>query len=140
MTVPGVNVICAASFLAAIGDIRRFSSSRQLVAYLGLDPKVRQSGSEPARSGRISKRGSASARWALVEAAWSVVRQPGPLHAFYQPIRSRRGHGIAVVAAARKLAVLFGLLLARDQDYAHQQPSPPPRSSGCSRSPPAPPR
>jgi transposase len=138
MTVPGVNVICAASFLAAIGDIRRFSSSRQLVAYLGLDPKVRQSGSEPARGGRISKRGSASARWALVEAAWSVVRQPGPLHAFYQPIRSRRGHGIAVAAAARKLAVLFGLLLARDQDYAHQQPSPPPRSSGCSRSPPAP--
>jgi len=44
LTVPGVNVICAASFLAAIGDIRRFRTSRQLVAYLGLDPKVRQSG------------------------------------------------------------------------------------------------
>jgi transposase len=73
--VPGVNVICAASFLAAIGDVRRFRSSRQLVAYLGLDPRVRQSGSEPARGGRISKRGSASA---LAEAAWSVVRQPGP--------------------------------------------------------------
>ena len=105
MTVPGVNVICAASFLAAIGDVRRFRSSRQLVAYLGLDPKVRQSGSEPARGGRISKRGSASARWALVEAAWSVVRQPGPLHAFYERVRARRGHGKAVVAAARKLAM-----------------------------------
>jgi transposase len=124
MTVPGVNVICAASFLAAIGDIRRFGSSRQLVAYLGLDPRVRQSGSEPARSGgRISKRGSASARWALVEAAWSVVGQPGPLHAFYQRIRSRRGHAKAVVASARKLAVLFWCLLARGEDYAHQQPS-----------------
>jgi transposase len=44
MSVPGVNVICAASFLAAIGDIRRFKTSRQLAAYLGLDPKVRQSG------------------------------------------------------------------------------------------------
>jgi transposase len=123
MTVPGVNVICAASFLAAIGDVRRFRSSRQLVAYLGLDPRVRQSGSEPARSGRISKRGSASARWALVEAAWSVVRQPGPLHAFYERIRARRGHGKAVVAAARKLAVLFWCLLTRGEDYAHQQPS-----------------
>jgi transposase len=61
LTVPGVNVICAAEFLAAIGDIRRFRSSRALVAYLGLDPRVRQSGSEPARGGRISKRGSASA-------------------------------------------------------------------------------
>jgi transposase len=47
LTVPGVNVICAAEFLAAIGDIRRFRSARQLVAYLGLDPRVRQSGSEP---------------------------------------------------------------------------------------------
>ena len=123
MTVPGVNVICAASFLAAIGDVRRFRSSRQLVAYLGLDPRVRQSGSEPARGGRISKRGSASARWALVEAAWSVVRQPGPLRAFYERIRARRGHGKAVVAAARKLASLFWCLLSRGEDYAHQQPS-----------------
>jgi len=123
MTVPGVNVICAASFLAAIDDVRRFRTSRQLVAYLGLDPKVRQSGSEPARGGRISKRGSASARWALVEAAWSVVRQPGPLHAFYERIRARRGHGKAVVASARKLAALFWCLLTRGEDYAHQQPS-----------------
>jgi transposase len=122
LTVPGVNVICAAEFLAAIGDIRRFRGSRQLVAYLGLDPRVRQSGSEPAR-GRISKRGSASARWALVEAAWSVVRQPVPLHAFYERIRARRGHGKAVVAAARKLASLFWCLLTRGEDYAHQQPS-----------------
>jgi transposase len=42
LTVPGVNVICAATFLAAIGDIRRFKTSRELVGYLGLDPKVRQ--------------------------------------------------------------------------------------------------
>jgi transposase len=123
MTVPGVNVICAATFLAAIGDIRRFRSARKLVAYLGLDPRVRQSGTEPARSGGISKRGSASARWVLVEAAWSVVHQPGPLHAFYQRIRARRGHGKAVVAVARKLTVLFWCLLTRGEDYAHQQPS-----------------
>src|SRR5450755_431509 len=81
MTVPGVNLICAATFIAAIGRADRFLTNRKLVAYLGLDPKVRQSGEAPARSGRISKRGSASARWALVEAAWSVVKQPGPLRA-----------------------------------------------------------
>ena len=123
MTVPGVNVICAATFLAAIGDIRRFRSARALVAYLGLDPRVRQSGTEPTRSGRISKRGSGSVRWALVEAATSVVRQPGPLRAFYQRLRARRGHGKAVVASARKLASLFWCLLSRGEDYAHQQPS-----------------
>ena len=123
MTVPGVNLVCAASFIAAVGDTRRFMTSRKLVAYLGLDPKVKQSGEAPARSGRISKRGSASARWALVEAAWTAVLQPGPLHAFYQRTKARRGHGKAIVATARKLAVLFWCMLTRSQDYAHQQPS-----------------
>ena len=47
MTVPGVNLICAASFIAAVGNPNRFMTSRKLVAYLGLDPKVRQSGEAP---------------------------------------------------------------------------------------------
>jgi len=123
MTVPGVNVIVAATFLAAVGDISRFPTARQLVGYIGLDPRVRQSGSAPATHGRISKQGSASARHALVEASWSVVRQPGPLHAFYQRIRARRGHQVAVVAAARKLACLFWCMLTRHEDYAYGQPS-----------------
>jgi transposase len=123
MTVPGVNLICAATFIAAVGEINRFMTSRKLVAYLGLDPKVRQSGEAPVRSGRISKRGSATARWALVEAAWQAARQPGPLHAFYERTRARRGHGKAAVATARKLAVLFWCMLTRGEDYAHQQPS-----------------
>lgn len=123
MTVPGVNVICAATFMAAIGEIGRFESPRKLVGYLGLDPRVTQSGSAPATHGRISKQGSVSARHALVEASWSVVRQPGPLHAFYARVRARRGHSVAIVAVARKLACLFWFLLARKEDYAYAQPS-----------------
>ena len=122
MTVPGVNVICAATFLAAIGEVGRFESSRKLVGYLGLDPRVSQSGTAPAAHGRISKQGSVSARHALVEASWSTVRQPGPIRAFYQRIRARRGHQVAIVAAARKLASLFWCLLAREEDYAYAQP------------------
>jgi transposase len=68
MSVPGVSVIVAASFMAAIGDISRFESPRKLVGYLGLDPRVRQSGVSPAAHGHISKRGSHRARHALVEA------------------------------------------------------------------------
>jgi transposase len=123
MTVPGVNVITAATFMAAIGDVSRFPSSRRLVGYLGLDPRVRQSGAGPAAHGRISRQGSAPARYALVEAAWSVVRQPGPLRAFYERIRSRRRHQVAIVATARKLACLFWCLLTREEDYAYAQPS-----------------
>src|SRR5690348_10620586 len=60
MTVPGVNLVCAASFIAAVGDPNRFLTSRKLVAYLGLDPRLKQSGEAPVRSGRIS---SAARRW-----------------------------------------------------------------------------
>jgi transposase len=123
MTVPGVNVIVAATFMAAVGDIRRFGDRRKLTAYLGLDPRVRQSGAAPANHGHISKQGSNSARHALVEACWSTVRQPAPITAFYQRIRARRGHSIAIVAAARKLACLFWCLLTRGEDYAYAQPS-----------------
>jgi transposase len=123
MSVPGVNVICAATFLAAIGAIPRFETPRKLVGYLGLDPKVRQSGTSPATHGRISKQGSGAVRHALVEASWSVVRQPGPIRAFYQRVRARRGHQVAITAAARKLACLFWCLLTREEDYAFAQPS-----------------
>ena len=123
MTVPGVNVIVAATFMAAVGDIRRFPDRRKLVAYLGLDPRVRQSGAGPANHGHISKQGSSSARHALVEACWSTVRQPGPIAAFYAARQGRRGHSIAIVASARKLACLFWCLLTRGEDYAFAQPS-----------------
>src|SRR5215204_4110541 len=123
MTVPRVNVIVAATFMAAVGDIRRFDDRRRLTAYLGLDPRVRQSGSTPANHGHISKQGSGSARHALVEACWSTVRQPGPIAAFYARIKAKRGHSIAIVASARKLACLFWCLLTRGEDYAFAQPS-----------------
>jgi transposase len=47
MTVPGVNLVCAASFMAAIGDHTRFITSSKMVAYLGLDPKVKQIRGDP---------------------------------------------------------------------------------------------
>jgi transposase len=123
MTVPGVNVIVAATFMAAVGDIARFPDRRKLTGYLGLDPRVRQSGTGPASHGHISKQGSASARHALVEASWSTVQQPGPIAGFYVRIKARRGHSIAIVACARKLACLFWCLLTRSEDYAFAQPS-----------------
>src|SRR5215212_1664352 len=123
MTVPKVNVIVAATFMAAVGDIRRFPDRRKLTAYLGLDPRVRQSGAAPAAHGHISKQGSNSARHALVEACWSTVRQPGPIAAFYARVKAKRGHSIAIVASARKLACLFWCLLTRGEDYAFAQPS-----------------
>jgi len=123
ITVPGVSLMTAATFIAAVGEIDRFPSPRKLVGYLGLDPKVRQSGSEPARHGRISKQGAAQARQMLTEAAFVAVSTAGPMRAFYERVRARRGSQIAIVAVARKLAVLFWHMLTRQEDYAFARPA-----------------
>ena len=123
MSIPGVNVQTAATFMAAIGDIGRFSSPRKLVSYLGLDPRVRQSGSTPARHGRISKAGASEPRHMLGEVAWKVMLTPGPLRAFFERIRARRGPQVAATATARKLVVLFWHMLSRGEDYAFARPA-----------------
>lgn len=123
MTIGGVNAVVAISVLAAIGEITRFSSPEKLVSYLGLNPRVRQSGERPAFHGRITKQGRAHARAMLVEAAWSVVSGPGPLRAFFLRIKAKRGNQVAAVATARKLAVLIWHLLSKGQDYAWSRPA-----------------
>ena len=123
MSVPGVNVNTAATFLASVGDIRRFSSPRKLVSYLGLDPRVHQSGGTPARHGRISKEGPSEARHMLGEVAWKVTLTAGPLRAFFERIRARRGSQVAATATARKLVVLFWHMLTSEEDYAFARPA-----------------
>jgi transposase len=123
MTIPGVDVVTAATMIAVIGDIARFPSARHLVGYVGLDARVRQSGSAAPRTGRISKEGAREARRVLVEAAWAAVQAPGPLRAFGQRIAARRGRQVAAVAVARKLCVLCWQLLSHEQDYAYLRPA-----------------
>jgi transposase len=89
MTVPGIDMVVAVGLLPAIGPIERFAGPDKLVAYLGLNPSVHQSGDGRPRYGRITKQGRTHARTMLVEAAWQAVRGPGPLRAFYERIARR---------------------------------------------------
>ncbi len=123
MTIPGVGPITALSILSVIGDVERFPSPRHLVGYLGLDPRVRQSGERKARHGHISREGQAHARGLLVEAAHSAIRTPGPLRAFHARLKVRRGSQVALCATARKLAVICWHLLTRGEDYRHTAPT-----------------
>jgi transposase len=123
MTITGVNLTVAVGLIAAIGDIHRFSSPQKLVSYVGLNPRVRQSGLGLAQHGRISKIGRSHARAMLVEAAWAAATTPGPLHAFFVRIRAKRGHQIAAVAVARKLVVLCWHLLTKEVDYLWARPA-----------------
>ncbi len=123
MTIPGVDMVVAVGLMAAIGQIERFDAPDKLVAYIGLNPSVHQSGAGPAYHWRIAKRGRANARHLLVEAAWQTVRSPGPLRAFYERVRARRGNHVAAVAVARKLAVIVWHLLTKGEDYSWVRPS-----------------
>lgn len=123
LTITGVNLIVAAGLVAAIGDVLRFASSEKLVSYVGLNPRVRQSGLGLAQHGRISKQGRSHARAMLVEAAWAAAKAPGPLRSFFLRIRARRGHQVAAVAVARKLAVLCWHLLIKEVDYQWARPA-----------------
>jgi transposase len=138
MTAPGVSLMTAATFVAVVGEIDRFPSPRRLVGYLGLGTKVRQSGREPAQHGRIFKQGAAQARQMLTEAAFVAVSTAGPMRAFYQRVRARRGSQIAIVAVARKLAVLFWHMLTRERDYAFARRRSPATSCANSSCEPAP--
>jgi transposase len=120
MTIPGVDATVALAIVAAVGDFGRFSCPQRLVSYLGLNPRVRQSGGQPAQHGPITKQGRAHARGMLVEAAAKI---PGPLRAFSERVRARRGMQVAVVATARKLATLCWHLVVGEQDYAFGRPS-----------------
>lgn len=121
MTIPGVGHLTALALVAVIGDVERFPRPTKLVGYLGLDPKVRQSGERPARTGSISHQGSAHARGLLVEAAHAAVGTPGPLRAFFLRLRGRRGEQKAIVAVARKLAVIAWHVLRRGEPYRWQR-------------------
>jgi transposase len=109
MTVPGVGHLTALAFLSTIEDPTRFKRSADVGPYLGLTPKIYQSG-EIDRSGRITKTGDAMTRSYLVEAANVLlvkIDRPVPLRLWGLRIMERAGLKKAQVAVARKLAVLM---------------------------------
>lgn len=122
VSIPGVSLIVGAGVLAAIGDIKRFASPKKLAAYFGVVPSTKQSGDKEAGHGRITKQGNSHARWLLVEAAEHLRKSPGPLRSMFQRINKQRGHNIAVVGVARKLAELVWHLLTKEREYLYAVP------------------
>jgi transposase len=85
------------------GDITRFESPRQLIAYAGIDPKVKQSGDMDTR-GRMTKRGNPNLRHALYLAASVAARFDPELKDYFEKKKSEGKHyTVAVCAVARKM-------------------------------------
>lgn len=111
-TIPGMSYNQAAVILGCIGDINRFNTSSQLLAYAGLDPSVIQSGNFSAKSTRMSKRGSSMLRYALVYSAHNVVKNNFTFKYYYELKRSQgKSHYCALGHVAHKLVrVIFKML------------------------------
>jgi transposase len=109
MSVPGVGILTATALIALVGDIRRFRSGRHFACFLGLTPREHSTG-QTRRLGRISKRGDTYVRMLLVHGARSVLvsakrmKDPGRLRSWALELQASRGHNVATVALANKLA------------------------------------
>jgi hypothetical protein len=122
MTIPGVSIVVGQAVVAAFGDITRFKSGDAAASYLGLTPSTRQSATS-VYHGPITKHGNSTARYMLVQAAQQYSRQAGPLGHFFQRIKRRKNHNVAVVATARKLAVIAWRILTAGEPYRYAQPA-----------------
>lgn len=112
-TVDGVGPITALAFKAEIDNPKRFEDSKDAAAYVGLTPSQYSSG-ETHRQGGISKKGSKRTRYLLVEAASALLTRCkawSKLKAWGLKLQKKKGNRKAVVAVARKLAVIMHRML-----------------------------
>ena len=121
MSLPGVDVATAEALLAAWGDVSRFADGDHAASYLGLVPSTKQS-AQQCYHGPITKRGNRQARWMLIEAAQHLDKHPGPLGHFFRRLAKRKNRNVAVVAGARKLAMIGYQMLRNNEPYRYALP------------------
>ena len=111
LSIPGISNVAAASIIGEINDISNFDSPSKLLAYAGLDPKIRQSGNFNASSCRMSKKGSPYLRYALIYTAWNLVRNSKIFKDYYLIKRAQgKSHYNALGHVAHKLVrVIYAL-------------------------------
>jgi transposase len=127
-TIPGVGPVVAFAFYSYIGDADRFSNSAQVSNYLGIIPRVSQSG-QMCHYGRITRRGNGYLRALLVQAAWvAVIRTKAPnlLKKKYEDLLANgKNKKRAITAVARKIGGLMWTLLKTRSEFEYRRYVPP---------------
>jgi len=116
--IPGVGPVVATYFVLTIDDPDRFKNSRDVASFFGLRPTMRES-ALITHFGRITREGDPEMRRLLVQAAHACLRTraDSELKSWALALAQRRGNGKAVVALARKLAVLMHHLWVTGEVY-----------------------
>lgn len=117
LTYKGIGILSALAVVHTLGDVSRFPSSKEAVAYIGLDP-LEKSSAGKTRYGSISKAGSSVLRHLLGQAMHVAARYDPDLKAFYKRLATRRSKSIAKTAATRKLLIRLFIMLRDGIDYA----------------------
>jgi len=123
-SIPGIGDILSAGIIAEIGDVKRFKSPKQLQAYSGLVPWVRNSGGKQ-WSGHLTKQGSRWLRYCVIEATVALARTKASsdLKDYYLRVKGRKDQKTAVVATARKLLAIIWSVLHNEQKFEARFPA-----------------
>lgn len=101
-TISGIGPLTASALITEIGDINRFNHINLLASYVGLIPRIRESG-ETTRTGGIIYRSNNFLRVLLVEASWQAIRQdPALMQYYHSHVINSKGHKV-IIKVARKL-------------------------------------
>lgn len=124
-SIPGIGPACAAALVAKVGDVASFPSPEKLVAFVGLDPRVHQSGTSVRGKGFINKRGDGMLRHLLFLAANVSRRYVPELGAYYAKKKGEgKHHFVALCATERKLVHLIWAVWTRGTPYVRKTEAP----------------
>ncbi len=120
--VPGVGLLTAMTVRTEVLHPERFRTAEQVTSFCGLAPWVSRSGSTT-RKGPIVKAGNARVRTVLVEASWQWVRRdPGARRVYRHLVANTASRQKAIVAMARRLAILLWRILVTGEVYCPEAP------------------
>jgi transposase len=115
-TIPCVGPVTVEVVLSELGDVRRFRSQKQVAAYAGLAPGIRESASRTKQLG-ITKEGSGLLRWVMIQTAWRLVGKTRRWGLAYERLKARTGAKKAIVAIARRLLGVMVAMLTSGRRY-----------------------
>lgn len=112
MTIPGVGIRTAETFVAYVDDPKRFERTSRIGSYVGLVP-CQDASASVNRLGHITRQGPATLRKFLCEAAWQARRRSPTVRAWFDRISGDEPgrRKLAVVAVARKLSIVMLAML-----------------------------
>jgi len=121
MGIPGCGEVCAWTIRAYTDDVRRFASAKKYASYAGLAPWV-QNSNETVHHGKITKRGPEQLRTALVQVVMGMRRMKEKtlrwrLMERHEMLKRNKGSGKAIIATARKIAVIIWNMLTEEADF-----------------------